>query len=639
MADEDGLLPVGLAPEGENDNNTRADAVALFGINLGDGSAAPIDVDADGGKGGTTTANSNGTGPSVAGIGNTNKRKSPMWANFEEIYEVINGSRICTKAVCKMCKSTLSTRSSADTGHLKRHQKSCRIKTDQCARVQSRLSYNPDGSVYNWDYKPKVARSELCRLIAKLDLPLGIGETDAWEEYIVRAHNPRFVKVSRQTTTRDLGKLFNERRNIIKNCVLSGASSVGLTSDIWSGNAKEDYISVVAHYMTADWELQKKVIGLRLIEVKHTSDNIVEKVACVIEEFGLLDKVFSVTLDNASSNAKAMETLTPMFAGYLGSEPAPTPSDPNKVKYHLVHQRCACHIVNLIVKSGLKRFKPYTEDFKTAINFLNSSNQRIALFKNFCIAKGVRPRKFGLDMDVRWNATYLMLKHLLSYKDVFSVFINSNYGSTLLTASHWYIADKILEFLEVFYDSTVTLSSVYYPTSPLILHHLLDIITHLHESSKDQNLFSIVYPMKLKYLKYWKDIPLLYSFAFILDPRGKMRGLFNVLTIMQQKTSFDYSSYYGIVKTKIFKLFNKYEEKFGAARSQRRAAHPTSIMSKRKHAWGRIFGGPRASSVVGPSPASAPSPSLSTSAATCELSAYLDSDNVTACEDDFDLLL
>jgi hypothetical protein len=34
-------------------------------------------------------------------------------------------------------------------------------------------------------------------LIARLDLPLGIGETDAWEEYIVRAHNPRFTKVSR----------------------------------------------------------------------------------------------------------------------------------------------------------------------------------------------------------------------------------------------------------------------------------------------------------------------------------------------------------------------------------------------------------------------------------------------------------
>jgi hypothetical protein len=39
----------------------------------------------------------------------------------------------------------------------------------------------------------------------------------------------------------------------------------------------------------------------------------------VVEEFGLIDKVFAVTLDNVSSNAKTMETLTPMFFGYLGS--------------------------------------------------------------------------------------------------------------------------------------------------------------------------------------------------------------------------------------------------------------------------------------------------------------------------------
>jgi hypothetical protein len=125
-----------------------------------------------------------------------------------------------------------------------------------------------------------------------------------------------------------------------------------------------------------------------------------------------------------------------MFVGHLDSNLAPDPLDPNKRKYTLMHQRCACHIINLIVKSGLKRFKPYTEDFRTTINFLNSSNQRIAMFKNYCNTQGVRPRKFGLDMDVRWNDMYLMLKHLLPYKDVFSVFINTNYGSTLLIARH-----------------------------------------------------------------------------------------------------------------------------------------------------------------------------------------------------------
>ena len=122
----------------------------------------------------------------------------------------------------------------------------------------------------------------------------------------------------------------------------------------------------------------------------------------------------------------------------------------------------------LIVKSGLKRLKPITEDFRTTINFLNSSNQRIVLFKEYCNAKGVRPRKIGLDMDVRWNSTYLILKHLIPYKDILSVFINSHYGSELLSRNHWYVVEKVIKFLELFYDSTVILSGVYYATSPLI---------------------------------------------------------------------------------------------------------------------------------------------------------------------------
>ena len=55
--------------------------------------------------------------------------------------------------------------------------------------------------------------------------------------------------------------------------------------------------------------------------MKHTGENIDKRVAYVVEEFGLIDKVFSITLDNASSNSKTIETLTPMFVGYLGPDP------------------------------------------------------------------------------------------------------------------------------------------------------------------------------------------------------------------------------------------------------------------------------------------------------------------------------
>jgi hypothetical protein len=173
------LVVASLAPK--NDDDAHEDATVLFGIDVSSGSA-PIDLDGGGGEGATATGTpvcSNDSTPFVAttssGVG---KRKSVVWADFYEIFEIVNGREICTKATYKRCKHTLSARSNAGIGHLKRHRKSCRQKTDQAARVQSRFAYNPNGSMHNWDYKPDVARSKLCCLIVRLDLPLGIGETE-----------------------------------------------------------------------------------------------------------------------------------------------------------------------------------------------------------------------------------------------------------------------------------------------------------------------------------------------------------------------------------------------------------------------------------------------------------------------------
>src|SRR6266511_4292516 len=95
--------------------------------------------------------------------------------------------------------------------------------------------------------------------------------------------------------------------------------------------------------------LKKMLIGLRLIDVSHSGSNIAKRVGMVLDEWSLTDKIFSFTLDNASSNASAMTFLTPKFSGYVGSV--------------FLHQRCACHIINLIVKSGLKHLKTYIEAF------------------------------------------------------------------------------------------------------------------------------------------------------------------------------------------------------------------------------------------------------------------------------------
>jgi hypothetical protein len=59
-------------------------------------------------------------------------------------------------------------------------------------------------------------------------------------------------------------------------------SSIHLTSDIWSSNAKKDYIIVVAHFVNTNWEQNKSMIGSKLIQVSHDGVSIAEHIASVI---------------------------------------------------------------------------------------------------------------------------------------------------------------------------------------------------------------------------------------------------------------------------------------------------------------------------------------------------------------------
>ena len=191
--------------------------------------------------------------------------------------------------------------------------------------------------------------------------------------------------------------MFSDRKSKLVEVLASDSvNCVCLTSDIWSGKAKDDYLSVVAHYINLDWQLEKKVLGLVLIDCSHNGQNIADRVASVLGEYGVLEKVFAVTLDNASSNVSAMRMLRPILSKYLDLEvPVEDPRHPETaITTMFLHQRCACHIINLIVKEALDYLKPLIEVFRTAISFLNSSNQRIAAYKNYCIASSYRPRKF-----------------------------------------------------------------------------------------------------------------------------------------------------------------------------------------------------------------------------------------------------
>jgi hypothetical protein len=133
---------------------------------------------------------------------------------------------------------------------------------------------------------------------------------------------------------------------------------------------------------------------------------------------------------------------------------------------------------------------------------------------------------------------------------------------------------------------------------------------------------------------------MLYAFAFVLDPRAKMKGLHNILCLLSDHTGVDYSRFPTEVRGKLTKVFERYETKFGDARFHRPQQTASVSSGKKKMAWNKIFAADvGSSSSCGPSPlgrrtgTSFPSP-----AALSELSSYLDSDCVVQYDEEFNIL-
>jgi hypothetical protein len=97
----------------------------------------------------------------------------------------------------------------------------------------------------------------------------------------------------------------------------------------------------------------------------------------------------------------------------------------------------------------------------------------IGVFKSYCIVVEVRPHNFDLDMDVGWNSTYLMLRHMVPHMTSISVLIETHYLGApnehfCLIDDNGCIAEN--EFLESLYDAIMVIYCVYYPTYTLTIH-------------------------------------------------------------------------------------------------------------------------------------------------------------------------
>ena len=97
----------------------------------------------------------------------------------------------------------------------------------------------------------------------------------------------------------------DERDSLVKE--LNSVQSVSLTTDTWTSNATESYITVTEHHITDDWEMQSNVLMTRAMPERHTGENLANKLLDCASEFELENKVESVVHDNARNMQSASD--------------------------------------------------------------------------------------------------------------------------------------------------------------------------------------------------------------------------------------------------------------------------------------------------------------------------------------------
>jgi len=538
-----------------------------------------IDVDADEGKKRTAIA-----------------KRSDMWQHFIEIKDE---DGVVVKGRCKYCKNAIAAHAvNNGTSAMRRHFNTC--KRNPFRAHQGVLQVKDGSNVGTWKFDPEMLRTAFSEMIIEDELPFAHGEKSGLKKFMALAC-PRFTLPSRRTCTRDTVKIYFEQKAKLKMFLQENCQRVSLTTDGWTSQQQDSYMTVTAHFIDNNWCLHKKIISFFKVKGKK-GDDIGKHLQKVLHDWGL-DKVMTVTVDNASANDSGVS--------YLRKQMNSLKTSIAQGKY--LHMRCAAHIVNLIVQECLKEVLESIKRVRAAVRFVKNGTSRLVKFKECAILEKVDTKAFlSLDVCTRWNSTYDMLKAACAYEKVFARYADedpyftieliSDKGPGVPDEQDWENARKMAEFLGHFAEITKRVSASLSATSHTYFHEIgeVNILVNNWLNSSDPIQATMGKRMKDKFDKYWgqwhdivenesekakgkekdkENINLLIFVAVVLDPRYKLSQYteFAIHQIYGQSTG---EKVWAAVNKGLHGLFEEYRATFAPSDGTPQSTESESPQSK-----------------------------------------------------------
>jgi KRAB domain-containing zinc finger protein len=271
-------------------------------------------------------------------------------------------------------------------------------------------------------------------------LPLSIVSLQAFKEMIIGLQPNRSVMSRAVLRTRIMNKMNNLKGKLID--ILREQQFLATTADCWSAFGKS-YMGVTVHWIDrGSFERKSACLALRRMKGKHTYDVIANALQQIHKEFAIEGKILRTTTDSGSNFVKAFHVFgehkqsandnnDEQDEDYENSEDNEDLSEIEGINvtdtFMLVddsdefslphHQRCSCHLLNLIATNDSKAAESDAQYKKLSRAAFAKCSALWNKFGRSTLASESVNESLGLGLKrpnlTRWNSTYMAVERLV----------------------------------------------------------------------------------------------------------------------------------------------------------------------------------------------------------------------------------
>ncbi|XP_074356557.1 zinc finger BED domain-containing protein RICESLEEPER 2-like [Apium graveolens] len=406
------------------------------------------------------------------------RKKTPAAWKFLEEFEQ-DGEKW---ARCKLCHQELKRGPTSSTSSLNRHVDKCKIIHGLGLQKRAQLQFQPGDSssevtIANFKYDYADMRKNVSHYIMVNELPFIHVESFMFNE-LMRKATPFWQKISRATVKSDCMSTYEIEKKKLKD-IFNSVKRINVTTDmLTSSSQKIEYMVITAHWIDCSWKLNMIVISFCNVPPPHSGFVVAEAISKCLTNWEIVDKIGTVSVDNAKANDVVLRTLKNMY-------------DIRKtsllIEGKLFQVRCCAHILNLCVKDGLEPIDEIIEKIRDGVKYVAALEGCRIKYAEIAKHLYLKTKKLILDVPTRWKSTFKMLICAIEFKQVFQRYPSFDKGflEYVPNAVDWEKVEGICSILEAFNPATNIVSGTHYPTSNLFLEEIKKVKQILDQKSFD----------------------------------------------------------------------------------------------------------------------------------------------------------